>query len=354
MQHDAKMKRWLAYAAAGILVAGTASLLLLEREPSRVVTITTEPVSTLLPHTHGASDTVLDPAHGVTVASVPVEIPETMWVTEASIQVEHAPFGVIHHLHLYRVSSEGAPSSPENSIFQAGQDARASTRFPAPSGILLRAGERIMLTGMLHNPLPPLGEGGIYKDVTVTATLSGVGEGEGRYVPLSFSQTQVSDTVRDDNADTLFSVPAGASHQTRSSMDNPPGSAERAHTFREDGWIVSMGAHLHAWEGGEQVVVYVNGKRVRTFRSHLADPDIPWSFRTEIEPALIRVKRGDMLTVSATYSNPGETALEGAMGVAGIFYTQNESAQTLESYGRWWAIQGWFYGAYDALRTLVL
>ncbi len=319
-------------------------------KPSLSVTVATEPIPVLSHHAHGAGDKVSDLHHGVMIESPIVEIPETMWVTEFSIDAANAPRNTIHHLHLIRLLPDGSGRTSERSVLTVGQDTVPRVTFPAPSGIFFKKGEKVAIDAILHNPLPPNGEGGTYEDVVVRVTMSGVPDDRDRYGPLFFNLPRVTDSTSLTDDDSTFEVPVGEGLYTRNSKDNPESSAGASHVFSGNGWIVSMGVHMHAWQGAKRLDTYLNGKRLRTYTSYLLDPKIPWSFESEYGPVLTRVNKGDVLTVSATYENENDVPIEGAMGMAGLYYTNDRFFSLGSSlYQIPWTIKGWFLGAWDAV-----
>lgn len=346
-----------------ILVAGIGILLCFAlswaafqpKAPTLSVLISTEPIPTLLPHTHEAADKVSDEYHGVNVASLPVEIPETMWVTEIAVEPANAPQGVIHHLHLVRVLPNGTRDPLKSSVFSAGQDSVPIVHIPSPAGILFQKGEQVAINAVLHNPIPPLGEGGIYKDVSISVRISGVRDGEGRHLPVQFDLPRVTDSIKIGDDDSVFRVPEGSEPYTRFSTDNPPGSMRPFHRFTSDGWIVKIGAHTHASEGGRRVDAYLNGTRVRTLVAKLLDPDVPWAYQTEVKTALIHVAAGDILSVSATYENPYDAPIEGAMGMIGIYHVADDAFSLHPPLHHiLWSIEGWYLTVKDAIAASLL
>lgn len=309
----------IALIAAAFLAAAP---LLLPARASLALTVATEPVPRLLPHAHTGADKVGDLHHGIAAHSAAVKVPETMWVAEAVVRVENAPREVIHHLRLLRLNEDGT----ESNLLTVGQDSMEVFRFPAPAGILLSEGDEIMVDAVLHNPVPPLGEGGIYDEVSVGVELRGVRDGEGRHLPVNFALIRVTDSAVEDGGDSTFTVPAGAESFARKSEQNPKGARGHLYAFAHDGWIVHMGAHLHSWEGGERIDAYLNGEPepAWSFRSRHTDADAPWRVATDAGPSLIPFSAGDFVTISATYSNQGREPVTGAMGMLGIYYVVDD------------------------------
>jgi hypothetical protein len=317
------------------------------KAPTLTLTVETQSLPALVPHLHGPSDTVSDVHHGVVVTSLPVVVPEDIWVTEIVVKTENAPWNIIHHMDVNRLDKDGSINRLRHHIFTYGQDTPGNIHFPAPAGIFLAKGQKIGIEATLHNPIPPLGEGGIYKDVIVTVEFRGVPDGQDRYVPINFHFPRVTDSIDPNDDDSMFTVPAHADHQVFYSKDNPPSSDGEKHIFDADGWIIHMGAHMHAWQGGERVDAYINGKEIKTYYSKLTDPEIPWSWQTGGRMVLIRVKKDDVLTLSTTYSNPGNEDVQGAMAMMGIFYTRDAFSLSTPLYEWRWGFEHFLYRALE-------
>lgn len=316
----------------------------ISHEPEFNVSVSTHTLPTLLPHAHGAGNKISDVLHGIPLTSEPFEVPETFWITSLTLTAEHAPTTIVHHLTISRMNEDGTFVPDTWGIYTFGQDTPTRITFPAPAGILVQKGEKLGIEAVLHNPIPPYGPGEVYKDVTVTVTLEGEAPNAKRYVPLAFSLPRVTDSVIEGDDDAAFTVPPHTKEFTRTSAQNPEHIRTSSHTFRKDGWIVYLGAHMHAWEGGEQVQALLNGKVVKTFYAHLTDPNMPWSFETDGGTLLKRIQAGDVLSVSATYSNSGDEPVIGAMGMLGLFYTEDTPASHLPPYVWKWRTLGFLYG----------
>jgi len=355
--------RTLAHSKSFSLAAGVVAVVFLSiiaillashgTPPSLTVVVRSNVVPTLAPHTHTSADRVSDNSHGLALSSPTVEVPEDMWVTDLEITTENAPQGIIHHMHLVRMEDEGADADAQYPLFAYGQDTPTTIRFPSPTGIFIPKGEKLGIDAVLHNPIPPLGEGGVYKDVVITITLRGVPNGKDRNLPVVFHLPRVFDETTNSGRDATFTVPAGALHETFWSTNNPPDPVGTAHTFVEDGWIVHMGAHSHPWEGAERVDAYLNGARIKTYTSHRTDESIPWSWQTEGGIVLIPVRKGDVLTVSTTYSNPTNKPIVGAMGLMGVFYAPDPHSLIPPPYAFRWTFERWLYSALELINVRV-
>jgi|GEM_PF-6579066 len=199
-----------------------------EDVPPEHIILETPVLATLLPHAHTHADKVSDTNHGIVIFSEPIEVSETMWVTDIRLSVENAPQSVIHHLHIEIVKPEFEQVPSRGSILNAGQDTAELFHFPEPTGIRLQAGTRIQIEVMLHNPTPPLGEGDVYHDVVVHAELSGVPDHTERWVPIIFDFLKLTDAT-DELEPTTFTVPANTKHYVRTYENNPQNSLAYTH-----------------------------------------------------------------------------------------------------------------------------
>lgn len=337
-------RRIFIFALLGLLtLLGVTLLVRTSGTPALRIQVSTQTLPTLLPHAHGAGNKISDVLHGIPIRSEPFENPQAIWITKVTVNTTNAPSGIIHHLNVYRLNEDGTHHMNSQPLLTTGQDTPDHITFPAPAGIFVAAGEKIGIEAVLHNPIPPYGEGEVYKDVVVTLTFEGEPEGANRNVPIQFLLPRVTDSVVGSDEDSTFAVPTGATQFTRTSTDNPAHSAPQQHVFNADGWILYAAGHLHPWEGGEHVDLLLNGHVLRSYRSRLLDADVPWSWRTESGHVMKRVKRGDVLTVSATYSNTGEEPIVGAMGMLAVFYTQDLFSLDTPTHEVAWYAQSWFY-----------
>jgi hypothetical protein len=262
-----------------------------------------------------------------------------MWVTEFSLHITNAPQDTIHHLYLYKVTEHGRIP-----LATLGQDTLTSFRFPPPTGIFLAKGTQIMLEGLLHNAIPPEGEGGIYKDVSVTVTLSGVPQNAGRNRPIIFGLLTLSDATSTPlGKEVTFTIPAYTSTYVRTSAMSAPGAGQPSYTFMTDGWIVHMGGHTHGWQGGRKIDAVLNGNIVTAYTSWPEDPKKPWSWKTSAGASYIRVHAGDVLTLSATYTNPSAEPIIGAMGLLGFFFVPDQFSLTNQIQDVSWSIKSFLY-----------
>ncbi|MEK7560848.1 MAG: hypothetical protein AAB539_02730 [Patescibacteria group bacterium] len=304
---------------------------------SRQFTIKTRPILQLVPHPHNPStDTVVAQGHGV-VAVSDIWVTDTpLWVTALEWRAENAPQEVIHHALVQRLDRPDplCPASWFQEIATTAIDAPRHIEFPEPFGIFLPAGTPIGISAMLHNPLPPYGSGGTYDNVAArlnltveAATLSR------RFRALEYNRLRLSGTpcvypLRKNVAPAeVFSIPAGARHWTMAAARPEDGHAESgAYVVQRPGTLVGFGGHTHGWEGGEELALLLNGRALFSLNSRQKG-DWLWLWETPFYwiRRRVRLEAGDVLSISATYSNLFAEDLTGsAMGMVGFYAAWDE------------------------------
>ncbi|MEX2007999.1 MAG: hypothetical protein WD850_00670 [Candidatus Spechtbacterales bacterium] len=289
------------------------------------MTIEAERIPLLTPHEHVVGDSLYNPSHHQLVSSDVIVVPEDIWVTGVSFSLTNADAATLHHAILHRLdrSDPVCPNYAAASVFVFGADgALRQISFTDPYALFLPKDTPLLLQVMLHNPLPPYGPGKEYTNVRPMMTLDVEPATEANNkVPVESYRLHVSDTPCNVTSASgeVFSVPPRTEHFIKKGEEvNGMNSAKVV--FPADGTIIGMGAHLHAWEGGEQVDVSVNGNLLETLASEKMS-DAPWSWKTAYRyPATIPVRKGDVLSLTATYSNPGPLSIEGAMGMLSVFF----------------------------------
>ena len=284
------------------------------------LSIMTTPIEELHTHNHnvGHGDTLASHGHTVDVVSEVFTVPDDMWVTGADLITKNAPQFVIHHIHLVNMSEkdEFCPQLPQL-LFDLGQDSLPSGEFPEPYGLFLPKGSQLIVTAMLHNPEPPLGLGEEYRNVSVGFKLHVDRFARFHHLkPLSFHVVALSDQ-NICNA-TTFEVPPHSKNFVKASS----GDASTM-TLTRGGTIVALGAHIHAWEGGKKLDVFVNDKLVTSFIPKRIS-ETPEVWRTDPYPTSIRVNPGDRITTAATYDNPFDISEDGPMAMLGVYVSYDQ------------------------------
>jgi hypothetical protein len=251
--------------------------------------------------------------------------------TDVDFEIVNAPKTIVHHAALLalRCIDSSCRERMVREIVRHGQDTMYLSHTPLPDGYMtpIHAGEKLILQLTVHNPEPPLGTGETYHDVYARITIRQRSAEAAEYVPVHFLHLFVSDTCEksdDEEARTVFTVPA---HAPEYRFGGCHGTYDRStFTFPAAGTIVHMGAHLHGWQGGKELIVYKNGKPFRTFRTAVSKDD-PLRYDTEHSQDPVQVAAGDTFTVAAVYENPGAVPVRGAMGMFGVFVTDEQRSK---------------------------
>ena len=278
----------------------------------------------LPPHEHhsNAGETVIH--HGVHVRSMPVVVEKDTWANAIEVGIKNAPHATLHHVSLYE-KDEPNPDCPaeDKMLASFGSETPKIIRFPSTFGVYLKKGSVLYLEGMLHNPSPPQGPGGTYQDVRILITLHTKEKGA-PLTPLQFRHVSLvdePDCIRIRPADT-FTVPPHSRFVRVSDVMRSEPNEERV-LFAAPGKIVSIGAHLHPWEGGKKIEVFVNGHPIAGFPIHKTGTN-PWEWTTPyIQNLGFQVSPGDELTIAAYYTNESDVPRPGAMGMIGFYVAED-------------------------------
>jgi hypothetical protein len=304
---------------------------------SRVGTLTlrTTSIPVLPPHTHettdARADSILAPGHGVIVESEVYTVPEDLWITGIEVLTDNAPHSVLHHLILAN-DDEPSETCPDRKkeLYTVGADAKEENAFPPPFGIFLKKGEHLILSGMVHNPLPPAGEGGTYHNVSIGYRFTVERPGAQRTRPVEFQRLTLENAPYCKDQDLygvvdVFTVPPHTETFVRSS-DTTLGVNPSRYEFKEAGILMGFGGHLHEAEGGKRVDLYLNDSLLGSFIPEWIPPH-PWTWNmTPHNIAPHPVVAGDVLTLSATYENNRNVPIEDAMGQAVIFFAPERTS----------------------------
>jgi hypothetical protein len=85
---------------------------------------------------------------------------------------------------------------------------------------------------------------------------------------------------------------------------------------------VYIGAHLHGWQGGKEVIVEKNGAPFANFKT-LPAREYPYRYDIPYYPTTTTMQAGDTLSIRAVYENPNAVPTRGAMGDLGIYFYEN-------------------------------
>ncbi|OHA53076.1 MAG: hypothetical protein A2991_00950 [Candidatus Terrybacteria bacterium RIFCSPLOWO2_01_FULL_58_14] len=342
------MKRSLIF-LLGSAILGIALVLLLGRFPApesipfRDASPTAEEwalesahVPLLTPHIHEYDPTDPDEAlaqedpakalvflHGRPADSEVATAQQDLWVKSFRVIVNNAPEKILCHAGLIR-PDEAGPVCPQyrDELFATALPVTEPVVFPEPYGMFLPKGTPLQFSAFFHNPLPPFGPGGTYEDFSASVVMETVPGSAAARTPLEFVRLHIEDNLcaGAQGAVPAFTVPPATQHYERSGADAVAGDPSR-YVFARDGRVVVWGAHLHPWEGGEKVTALLNGDPVAEFVPRYVGPD-PWTWELPLQyPENLTVQAGDVLSISATYSNPNDEVWNGAHGMLGFWFT---------------------------------
>ncbi len=172
---------------------------------------------------------------------------------------------------------------------------------------------------MTHNPEPPRGPGGEYKNVSISMELNVEEAAKNiKKNKLEYYQLALEDTACNISLGNVFTVPPLAQHFTKHSN-----LSMGAYAFTQDGFLTSLGAHFHPWSHGEKLEVYLNSTLLTTFYS-VGSTNDAWSWTTPYRNYFdqpLEIKKGDVIATSVTYSNLETKPILDAMGMLGFYFT---------------------------------
>jgi plastocyanin len=225
------------------------------------------------------------------------------WINGFRPNLKYVSGGVprvdVIHLHHGVWLINGAPT------FAAGEE---KTAFVAPPGYGFRyqTSDQWIMNHMIHNLTPDA------TDVYITYDLDFVPDGSPEAAAMHEVRTMWLD-VMGVQIYPVFDVHRGAGGKdgryTYPRESHQPGYTLNRYVVPEDGVLVGSAGHLHP--GGLWTDMYLErgGKRVRLFRSNAKyfEPAgaVSWDVAMEATPPdwRVGVKRGDVLSVSATYES---------------------------------------------------
>ena len=73
--------------------------------------------------------------------------------------------------------------------------------------------------------------------------------------------------------------------------------------------------------GGKRVSIYKNNELIDVYTSELSTTT-PLLYETRHAPVSFHVDAGDRVHISSTYDNPENTPMHSAMGMVGLYYTE--------------------------------
>ena len=318
-------------AVAGVIILALGIALIKKAPPAHTIVMETAHLPSVVPHEHRLGEAVEDAGHHEYMLSPLFVAPEDMWISKLEFKIYNAPETLVHHASLLNWDErhQTCSSLPFKQLFILAQDTmhHPFMEFPEGSGIFVRKGQHLQLSVMIHNPGPPIGPGGIYNDVYGQLTLTMLAHSpqqppkEIHPYLLHLDDNPCVIQEQDQSDAYVFSVPARRSAYAFSGSSSPFNPGE--YTFQSTSTVVYIGAHLHGWQGGKQLIVEKNGSALLTFdTAHALDDS--YRYDTPYYPTSLEMKPGDRLKIRALYANPSPIATRGVMGDLGIYFFEHE------------------------------
>lgn len=292
---------------------------------TRVIVIETDRIPELEPHQHDTGDAVSDAGHHAGVMSEEYVVQENMRISSVNFEILNAPSSIVHHAAViaYRCVDETCTVRTPHEIVRHGQDTMYLAKGDVPDGFMipLKKGDRVRVELTAHNPEPPLGAGDTYHDVYARITLEEDTLRTLNARPVRFMHLFVQDTctpLAGTSGSDSFTVPPNTEYQ----FSGCPGDNSRI-TFTKPGVITHMGAHVHGWQGGKELVVLKNNKVFQIFTTGTSEN--PFRYDTPHTQTLVRVEPGDSFSLRARYSNPHSVPVRGVMGMFGFYIADDDA-----------------------------
>ena len=293
------------------------------------VILETNHLAVLAPHRHGPNDSVTDTWHHETLAARQVLAPRDMYVTGIHFNFENAPTSTIHHMSLTDVSrrNETCPNYPTGAelfSFSADRLYENEIRFPEGYALRIPKGTPLSMYIMVHNPEPPIGPGGTYRDVYTRVQLIESDQGPATLklvhpyllhlddVPCSYGKADGSEGV-------IFTLPARTMgyHFSGKGQSDPAASK----LFTRPATLINLTGHLHEHQDAKELIVRKNDQILYVFRPTPVTND-PYFSPLYRASSTFHVEAGDRVWLTAVYDNPSSVPIHGAMGAAGFYYTE--------------------------------
>lgn len=263
----------------------------------------------------------IDPYKHAEFAYAEYVIPEDYWYFGSSAEIRNAPIETLHHAIVFDKNSENYGHTCYPKIVTAKDKMITSLegRYPEGYGLYLKRGTVLLLETMFYNQT-----GNTYSDVSYTIKLHVAPAADQGIKPIKLYHLILNDT----SCGLTFSVPPGTVGYKRKSADGtlPPSQF----VAQEDGDVVMLASHFHAYAEGRSLTAYLNRKKLYEFlpakkaqhgHAHWIVPQIIGT------PAVTRMRKGDILSYEVTYNNRGETPILDAMGELFVYFAPDSSSK---------------------------
>ena len=322
----------------GMLGKNTRALLENMRLQRISVTVVSPTITNLAPHEHHPGEG--DGAHAKWYNTpAVVSVPRDMWVTAITPEMRGADQEILHHAMVFRVG-EPNPVCPNiesgaRELFAVSANSVAEpVLFPTPHALHLKKDDLLYMEVMAHNPLPPLGPGKLVADATFAIRLSGVADNasstEG-YTPLEFVRIKLDDSpCRLPLTYVAFKVPAQTPEFIKrdeffgtAGTTTPSGT----HVMPHDANIIGVGANIWPMKGGRAMRMLVDGEKRIEIPARAGGTGDAWSWSLPYAyDSTIIVKKDDVISAEAVYTNPNSYAIPDASGMIGFYFARATSS----------------------------
>jgi hypothetical protein len=291
----------------------------------------TKSLAELKPHPHLTGDSLFDSDHHIILTSDIIIIQTDLWVSGLEIKVNNAATSTLHHAIFFKVNERDpvCPNYRFRMLFVNGSDTIEHLVLPKPHAIFLPKGTPLFLEVLLHNPLPPLGRGETYNNVSVSLLMTGEKDRPGLDKrPVEFFQLHLTDSGcqldKVVNKRQTFVVPPKSKNFLR--IDQiVNGQNPGRYTISKSGLILAAGGHLHAWSGGESLNVFLNDQPFTVFLPTRTSTEFSfWRIPYQYFNPPRKINAGNNINISAIYSNPNSLPISDAMGILGFFFAPDE------------------------------
>ena len=304
----------------------TADVLIGPTEEVRNFKVTSEIIPELKSHGHYPGDSAYDPDHHLLLNFPTFVITEDSWLLGMDLNVNNAPKEIIHHLLPFSEAFPGIVCLNEYSgipVFGFGHDnTHQAIDLPDPYAVFVPAGSLFIVDAMIHNPEPPVGQGGLYKNVSVSINLKmkKLEKNDGKKAVRPFVFYLSDQFCRPNNYEYVFDAPPLTESFIKKTNQTAYGDSS-FHQFEQSGEIIYSYGHLHGWDGGKKIEIFKNDGLVDTLEtSRFGKEDEPWLWKTDRSDKKIRIEEGDVISITATYSNPFPSPVRGAMADYFFFF----------------------------------